>query len=140
MTARAKAGFFQKMLGWVVGVAERPTRDPNPSHEEPLLKLPRLIVAIATRDGRSGGGVQLMVDSLNLEHITCKSREFLEEGNRYELALLLQGVGHVKVTAEVDWVLLSSYGHSAGLRLVHSEETRDQIGKYVRLIQEGARG
>jgi len=140
MTARAKAGFFQKIFGWVVGMAERPVNEPLAPTEQPLIKLPRLIVAIACREGRRGGGLQLMVDSLNLEHITCKSRELLEEGDRYELAMLLQGVGHIKILVDVEWVLLSSYGHSAGLRVVHSDETRQLLGKYVSLVEGGARG
>ena len=140
MTARAKVGFFQKIFGWVVGMAERPIQEANQREEQPLVKLPRLIVAIASRDGRRGGGVQLMVDSINLEHLTCKSRELLEEGDRYELAMLLQGVGHVKLQVDVDWVLLSSYGHTAGLRVVHSDESRELLGKFIHLVETGSRG
>ncbi len=138
MTARASV--FQRVLGWMVGMSEKPASAPPVTEEQPLLKLPRLLVAVASRDGRRGGGFQLMVDALNLDHINCKSRELLVEGDRYELAMLMQGVGHVKVPVEVEWVLLSSYGHSAGLRVVHSDETRQLLGKYVSLVEGGARG
>lgn len=139
MTARAKAGFFQKLFGWVVGMA--PVQEPiQESNDHPLLKLPRLIVAMASRHGVRGGGLQLMVDSLNHEHITCKSRELLEEGDRYELAMLLQGIGHVKIPVVVEWVLLSSYGHSAGMRIEHTDESREIMEKYVQLVRDNARG
>lgn len=139
MTARAKAGFFQKLFGWVVGMA--PAAEPTPANQDqPLLKLPRLIVAIAGHPGSRGGGIQLMVDSLNVDHLTCKSRELLEEGDRYELAMLLQGVGHVKIPVVVDWVLLSSYGHSAGMRIEHNADSREIMERYVQLVRENSRG
>lgn len=138
MTARASV--FQKVLGWVVGMTGKSAEPAAQPKEEPLHKLSRLMVAIASRDGRRGGGLQLMVDGINVEHITCKSKELLEEGDRYDLAMLLQGVGHVKIQVEVDWVLLSSYGHSAGLRVIHTDETRELLGSYVELLKRGARG
>lgn len=108
--------------------------------EEPLLKLSRLLVGVASPSGNSGRGVQLMVDGMNSDTLTCKCRELVEEGSRLTLALLLTGVGHVKLQVQVDWVLLSSFGHSLGLRVLHSDETREQLRTYVELQKNGSRG
>jgi len=138
MTARASV--FQRVLGWFVGMSERPVCAAPVTQPEPMHKLKSLMVGVASRDGRRGGGFQLMVDTLNVDHLTCKSRELLVEGDRYEVAMLLQGVGHLKLAVEVEWVLLSSYGHSAGLRVDHSDETRQALAAYVELVKQGARG
>jgi hypothetical protein len=61
------------------------------------------------------------------------------EGTRLNLELLLQGVGHVKLPVVVDWVLLSSFGHSAGLKVLHTEESRELLQEYLRLVKENLR-
>ncbi|MBX3168202.1 MAG: hypothetical protein KF760_12365 [Candidatus Eremiobacteraeota bacterium] len=140
MTARL--GILQKFQAWMMALAGRPVETPEPaqSKEQPLYKLSRLMVAIASPQGRRGGGTQVMVDALNEEQITCKSRELLQEGEKLELAMLLQGVGHVRLPVTVEWVLLSSFGHSAGLHIEHNEQTREIMSAFVNLLQNNSRG
>ena len=139
MTARL--GILQKFQTWVMALAGKPAEpeslDPT---EEPLLKLSRMMMAMASPDGRRGGGIQIMVDAVNEDHITCKSRELLKEGEKLELAMLLTGVGHVKIPVTVEWVLLSSFGHSAGLHIEHNHETPEIMAKFVHLVQNNRRG
>lgn len=141
MTARL--GILQKFHTWVMALAGRPAEAPEPApapKEQPLLKLSRLMVAIASVNGRRGGGMQVMVDALNEEQITCKSRELLQEGETMELAMLMQGVGHVRIPVRVEWVLLSSFGHSAGLQIEHNDQTREIMATFVGLLQNNSRG
>ena len=81
-----------------------------------------------------------MVDSLSREQLTCKSRELLAEGDEFKLQLLLTGVGPVSVTVVVDWVLLSSYGHSAGLKVRPEPDAQEALDAFVALQQAGLRG
>lgn len=139
----AKAGMFVRFQSWVgawfgKAASELPA-DPLPG-DRPLVKLPRLLIGIAGQEGRKHHGLQLMVDAMNEQHMTCKCRELLEEGQIYHLGLLLQGVGHVKFEVEVEWVLLSSYGHSAGLRIRHTPQTEAQLRDFLQLLELGSRG
>lgn len=139
----AIAGMVHRVQGWVASLFVKPDRSvraPHPAIQLPLVKLPRMLIGIAQGEGRRRHGIQLMVDALNVEQMTCKCRELLSEGEVYTLALLLQGVGHVKFEVEVDWVLLSSYGHSAGLKIHHTPETRQALVDFVGLLEVGARG
>lgn len=81
-----------------------------------------------------------MVDALNEDQITCKSRELLKEGETLELAMLMQGIGHVRIPVTVEWVLLSSFGHSAGLRIDHNDQTRELMASFVSLLNNNSRG
>lgn len=141
MTARL--GVLQKFQAWMMALAGRPAETPEPApqpREQPLHKLSRLMVAIASPDGRRGGGTQVMVDALNQDQITCKSRELLQEGEKLELAMLMQGLGHVRIPVKVEWVLLSSFGHSAGLQIEHNEQTREIMASFVHLLENNSRG
>jgi len=126
----------------MMALAGQPADTPEPTQpkEQPLLKLSRMMVAIASPDGRRGGGTQVMVDALNHDHITCKSRELLQEGEKLELAMLMQGVGHVRIPVTVEWVLLSSFGHSAGLHIEHNDQTREVMAAFVNLLENNSRG
>ena len=64
MTARL--GILQKFQAWMMALAGKPAEAPEPVQpgEQPLFKLSRMMVAIASPDGRRGGGIQLMVDAL----------------------------------------------------------------------------
>lgn len=141
MTARL--GILQKFQAWMMALAGRPAEEnvatPEPQ-EQPLHKLSRMMVAIASPRGSRGGGTQVMVDALNEDQISCKSRELLKEGEELELAMLMQGVGHVRIPATVEWVLLSSFGHSAGLRIQHNGQTREIMTAYVQLLKNNSRG
>ena len=68
------------------------------------------------------------------------SVELLQEGERLELAMLMQGVGHVRIPVTVEWVLLSSFGHSAGLHIDHNDQTREIMASFVGLLQNNSRG
>lgn len=139
----AIAGMVHRIQGWVASLFLKPEKAVAQAQQPlglPLVKLPRMLIGIAQGEGRRRHGVQVMVDALNVEQITCKCRELLSEGEGYTLALLLQGVGHIKFEVEVDWVLLSSYGHSAGLKIHHTLETRQALQDFVSLIEVGARG
>lgn len=140
MTARL--GILQKFHAWMMALAGRPaeTLEPTQPREQPLLKLSRMMVAIATPAGRRGGGMQVMVDGLNHDQLTCKSRELLQEGEKLELAMLMQGVGHVRIPVTVEWVLLSSFGHSAGLHIEHNHQTREIMAAFVNLLENNSRG
>ncbi len=125
-----------------MALARHPAETPvlNQPGEQPLLRLSRMMVAIATPDGRRGGGTQLMVDALNHDQMTCKSRELLQEGEKLELAMLMQGIGHVRIPVRVEWVLLSSFGHSAGLHIEHNDQTRETMATFVNLLENNSRG
>lgn len=141
MTVRL--GILQKFQAWMMALGGQPVAAPDPVQvpvEQPLFKLSRLMVAIACAPGRRGGGMQVMVDALNVEQMTCKSRELLKEGEKLELAMLMQGVGHVRIPVRVEWVLLSSFGHSAGLQIEHDDQTREIMTTYVSLLQNNSRG
>lgn len=139
MTARL--GILQKFHTWVMVLAGRPAEPKacEPS-EKPLHKLSRMMMAMASPQERRGGALQIMVDAVNEDHITCKSRELLKEGEKLELAMLLTGVGHVKIPVTVEWVLLSSFGHSAGLHIEHNHETPEIMANFVHLLQNNLRG
>ena len=133
----ARLGILQKFQAWMMALGSKPTEPPpvpTQPQEQPLFKLSRLMVAIACPPGRRGGGLQVM------EQITCKSRELLKEGEKLELAMLMQGVGHVRIPVRVEWVLLSSFGHSAGLQIEHDDQTREIMTTYVNLLQNNSRG
>jgi len=136
-----RLGILQKVQTWVMALAGKP---PEPKAiepvEKPLHKLSRMMMAMASPDGRRGGAIQIMVDAVNQDHITCKSRELLKEGEKLELAMLLTGVGHVKIPVTVQWVLLSSFGHSAGLHIEHNHETPQMMSSFVHLLQNNRRG
>ncbi|MBS2037145.1 hypothetical protein JST97_19315 [bacterium] len=79
------------------------------------------------------------IDALNQEQITCKSRELLKKGDRLELSMLLQGVGHLRIPVSVEWVLLSSFGQSAGLHIEHMAETPGIMAYFVSLLENNER-
>jgi hypothetical protein len=136
----AIAGFFSRVQAWLASRlgGSPPTAQPIP--EQPLLRLQRILVGIATSPGGRGQGFQLMIESLSSEQLTCKSRELLVEGDEYELQLLLTGVGPVRFRVQVDWVLLSSYGHSAGLRIEAEPEVSQALQQFLELQRAGLRG
>ncbi|MBS2038979.1 hypothetical protein JST97_28610 [bacterium] len=138
-----RLGILQKFQAWMMALAGRPAESEAPAEppqEQPLLRLSRLMVAMASPKGSRGGGTQVMVDALNRDQISCKSRELLKEGEELELAMLMQGVGHVRIPVLVEWVLLSSFGHSAGLRIQHNEQTRQIMASFVSLLENNSRG
>lgn len=139
----AIAGMVHRIQGWLASLFLKPEKaGPQlpQAVELPLVKLPRMLIGIAQGEGYRRHGVQLMVDAVNAGQMTCKCRELLSEGEVYTLALLLQGVGHIKFEVEVEWVLLSSYGHSAGLKIHHTPETQRALQDFLSLIEVGARG
>lgn len=141
MTARV--GVLQKIYEWVAAMGAKPEPPPAPRPvEEPLLRLPRLLMGTATLDGLRQNTVQLVVDALNSQNLTCKSPDLLQEGMQLSLDLLLQGVGPVKLRVEVEWVLLSSFGHSLGLKVLHAadSDTAQQLQQFIQLTRENSRG
>lgn len=140
MTARV--GVLQKIYQWVAAMGTKPEAPVARVEEEPLWRLERMLVGMASLEGLRHNTVQLVVDALNSENITCKSRELLEEGTRLQLDLLLQGVGPVRLPVLVEWVLLSSFGHSVGLKVLHEpdSDTREKLQTFLRLARENARG
>lgn len=136
----AIAGFFSKVQAWLASRLGGSPPTVQPVVEQPLLRLQRILVGIATPSGRRSQGFQLMIESLSSEQLTCKSRELLVEGDEYELQLLLTGVGPVCLRVQVEWVLLSSYGHSAGLRIQPQPEVCQALQQFVDLQRAGLRG
>lgn len=129
-----------RVQAWFASIWTQKSPEVAAPGEAPMLRLQRILVGIATPVGRRSSGLQLMIDSLNREQLTCKSRELLAEGDELELQLLLTGVGPVSLTVVVEWVLLSSYGHSAGLRVVPNAAAQQALEHFVALQQAGLRG
>lgn len=139
MTTRI--GLLQKIHQWVAAMSTKaePAAPARPA-EEPLHRLERLLVGIVCTRGLRMETAQVMVDGLSLDTITCKTRAVLAEGAQLELSLLLQGVGSVTLHVEVEWVLLSSFGHTLGLKVLHDEGSREILESYLQLVKNNSRG
>jgi hypothetical protein len=135
-----RIGLLQKIHEWVAAMTRKPDATvPERPAEEPLHRLERLLVGIVCTRGLRMETAQVMVDALSLDTITCKTRAVLREGDQLELSLLLQGVGSVTLHVEVDWVLLSSYGHTLGLKVLHDEGSRELLNSYLQ-VKNNSRG
>lgn len=139
MTARV--GVLQRFQAWIASLLSPPVVAPVEAPcEQPLIRLKNMLVGFAEpSDGRQAG-LQVIVDSLNTRQLTCKCRELLREGQRYSLGLLLQGVGAVTLEVEVEWVLISSFGHSAGLKVSNPKDVEPYLAAFLVLVEKGARG
>ncbi len=137
MTARI--GALGRLQAWVAQLLGKSEALPATEPAEELFKLPRLLMGLASSTACQRG-VQVVVDAVNSTHLTCKSREKLVEGETYELAMLLQGVGHVRLKVSVEWVLLSNYGHSAGFVVNNDPQGQAALASFVQLTRSQSRG
>ena len=133
---------LSRFQSWVGSLLRKtiPTELAIAPAELPLIKLSRMVIGIASPEERREAPSQLMIDSLNGVQMRFKCRDFLVEGSIYYLAVLLQGVGHVRLRVQVEWMLLSSYGHSGALKVLPFGESQEALQRFVTLQQAGARG
>lgn len=97
----------------------------------PMVRLNALLVGVATHEGTDKSPIRMTITALNSEQIHCKCQQLLSEGTRLKLTLNFTGQDPIELKVVIDWVELSSYGHSLGLRVVHQGTTRQQLSQQV---------
>lgn len=97
----------------------------------PMVRLNALLVGVATYEGTDKSPIRMTIMALNSEQIHCKCQQLLNEGTRLHLTLNFTGQDPLELKVVIDWVELSSYGHSLGLKVLHQGASRQRLSHQV---------
>jgi hypothetical protein len=110
---------------------------PQPeSAPEPLLKVPMLLPALISEPASPLAVTKVAVTAVSLETLVCKSGRLEEEGAILRLELQWPDMEPVELNVEVEWVDLSSFGHSLGLTVLHQRDSRRKLQQLLYSLQQ----
>lgn len=124
--------FFSRIANWF---GRRPKQVAPP----PMLKLNEHVPALATKEGSNDKPYRMTLSSFNLDQLCCKSHELLPERTLLRLVLTLPGGTPVTLRTYIEWVDISSFGHSMGMRILHDSQSRQMVADSLRYVERGNR-
>lgn len=101
-----------------------PNKNPQIRKRE-LTRLNTLLVATARPEMEMAAPIRMTVAAFDSDEFHCKCQQLLPEGTRLKLSVQFFAQEPRDFRVVVDWVNLSSFGHSLGLRVLHQEDSRD---------------
>ncbi|MFN8608280.1 MAG: hypothetical protein U0931_12160 [Vulcanimicrobiota bacterium] len=113
----------------------RPKRQ-NEIPREPLLKVPMLMPGLMSEPASPMAVTKVAVTAVSLDTLVCKSGRLEEEGAILRLELQWPDTEPVELNVEVDWVDLSSFGHSLGLTVLHQRDSRKKLQYLLHKLQQ----
>jgi len=78
---------------------------------------------------------KVAITAVSLERLVCKTGRLEEEGAILRLELQWPDMEPVELSVEVEWVELSSFGHSLGLSVLHHRDSRKKLQQLLRNLQ-----
>ncbi|MCW5868138.1 MAG: hypothetical protein KIS61_12840, partial [Candidatus Eremiobacteraeota bacterium] len=79
---------------------------------------------------------KVAVTAVSLESLVCKTGRLEEEGAILRLELQWPDMEPVELNVEVEWVDLSSFGHSLGLSVLHQRDSRKKLQQLLSHLQK----
>lgn len=102
---------------------------------EPMLKVPLLLPALMSEPATPMAVTKVAITALSLDALVCKTSRLEQEGSILRLELQWPDLAPVELTVEVEWVDLSSFGHSLGLSVLHQRDSRKQLQLLLQRLQ-----
>ena len=136
--------FFTTLRAFFAGAAST-TRElpaPAPVQLAPAkpVQLARMLVLTTTRRGpRESSPFQMMATGMGENFIQFRSNFPVRQGEQLGVEFLLAGLGAVKATAQVEWVLSSSGSCKGELAIQVTPELQPLVAEFCRRQREGRR-
>ena len=108
---------------------------PQASAAEPMLKVPMLLPALLSEPASPLVVTKVAITSVGLETLICKTGRLEQEGAILRLELQWPDMEPVELNVEVEWVDLSSFGHSLGLTVLHQRDSRKKLQQLLHNLQ-----
>jgi len=102
---------------------------------EPMMKVPMLLPALMSEPATPLAVTKVAVTAVSLETLVCKSGRLEQEGAILRLELQWPDMEPVELNVEVEWVDLSSFGHSLGLSVLHQRDSRKKLQQLLYNLQ-----
>ncbi|MBX3169757.1 MAG: hypothetical protein KF760_20305 [Candidatus Eremiobacteraeota bacterium] len=109
---------------------------PQASVPDPLMKVPMLLPALMSEPASPMAVTKVAVTAVSLESLVCKTGRLEEEGAILRLELQWPDMEPVELNVEVEWVDLSSFGHSLGLSVLHQRDSRKKLQQLLSHLQK----
>lgn len=106
------------------------------STPDPLMKVPMLLPALISEPASPMAVTKVAVTAVSLESLVCKTGRLEQEGAILRLEVQWPEMEPVELTVEVEWVDLSSFGHSLGLSVIHQRDSRKKLDQLLRSLQQ----
>lgn len=119
---------LQAFQNWFLRLRRGQRRSPE---DTPQLPVRTLLTGLVSSERQPLVTHKVTVNSLNESQLTCKCQELLSEGERMNLELVLPGAGPIVLKVQVDWVLLCSFGHSIGFRVLHQGDSKGLWREFI---------
>ena len=101
----------------------------------PMVKVPMLLPALISEPATPMAVTKVAITAVSLETMVCKTARLEQEGAILRLELQWPGMDPVELNVEVEWVDLSSFGHSLGLSVLHQRDSRKQLQRLLQALQ-----
>jgi hypothetical protein len=120
----------------------RPSVEEQPRAAEPTVIPLRELVLVRASRPRSQKTFPLMLEGVSARSFYFKTQNLtLAEGDSLDFDALLRGVGPVKLSGKIAWLLTSSLGYSGEVLLEDSDPAVGEAwARYVELQRRGSRG
>ena len=109
---------------------------PQACAPEPMLKVPMLLPALISEPANPMAVTKVAVTAVSLESLVCKTGRLEQEGAILRLELQWPEMEPVELAVEVEWVDLSSFGHSLGLSVLHQHDSRKKLQLLLDTLQQ----
>ncbi len=110
---------------------------PQASAPDPMIKVPMLLPALMSEPTSPTATTKVAVTSVGLDSLVCKTGRLESEGAILRLEVQWPDLDPdpVELSVEVEWVDLSSFGHSLGLRVLHQRDSRKKLQRLLDHLQ-----
>lgn len=128
-------------LATLFGVRPAPAASVGQEAPAPLqIQLAQFLQVRAARP-RSVKTFPVMMEAISENGFLFKTQELsVKEGETLHFEALLRGVGLVKLSGKIEWLLRGSIGYSGEMRLALEGESESQWARFVGLQSKGLRG
>lgn len=109
---------------------------PQASAPDPLMKVPMLLPALISEPASPMAVTKVAVTAVSLESLVCKTGRLEQEGAILRLEVQWPEMEPVELAVEVEWVDLSSFGHSLGLTVLHQRDSRKKLEKLLQSLRQ----
>jgi len=101
-----------------------------------MMKVPMLLPALMSEPASPMAVTKVAVTAVSLESLVCKTGRLEQEGAILRLELQWPDMDAVELHVEVEWVDLSSFGHSLGLSVLHQRDSRKKLQQLLDSLQK----
>ena len=112
---------------------------PQAPAADPMIKVPMLLPALMSEPATPMAVTKVAITAISLDTLVCKTACLEAEGAILRLELQWPELEPVELTVEVEWVELSSFGHSLGLSVLHQRDSRKKLQELLQKLQSKLR-